>query len=453
MDVRKTIPCLSEPRFIGSVLEFADDRVALLRRVTRECGDIGLFHVWGRPVVLLNKAEYAHAVFHERARDFDRALLPPTVRATVGEGLLGVCSRDGSHRRQRKLLQPIFQPRPITAYADIMLDYARRVEETWQDGQTISIQRELERIATGIAGEAFFGVDLQNEVRELGEIMVRLLGFFEKEIRWPLPLPLWMPTPHNRRMRREVRRLDQIICGIIQKRRENGAGRSDLLSLLLAARYEDGQPLSDQEVRDQATTIFLGGYEEMAVSLTWTWWLLATHPHIYDRLLKEVDDVLDGRSPTVADLDHLPYTLQVFKEAVRLYSPADIIYPRIALHDVELDGYHIRRGMRVIVSPHLLHRKPQYFPDPESFEPERFAAERERQIPRHAYIPFSSGQHTCIGKHFALLEAHLLLAALSQRVRFLLAEKRDIQPRGAVTLRPQNDIKMIVQRRAQPSKN
>jgi cytochrome P450 len=184
----------------------------------------------------------------------------------------------------------------------------------------------------------------------------------------------------------------------------------------------------------------------MAVSLTWTWWLLARHPHVYDRLLKEVDDVLGGRSPTVADLEHLPYTLQVFKEALRLYGPADILKPRIAVRDVELDGYCIRRGTRVIVSPHLLHRKPEYFPEPEIFDPERFSPEKEKQIPRHAYFPFGSGQHACMGKHFALLEAHLLLTAISQQVRFDLAESREIRPRAVYALRPRTDIKMVVDR-------
>jgi len=149
----------------------------------------------------------------------------------------------------------------------------------------------------------------------------------------------------------------------------------------------------------------------------------------------------------MTDLERLPYTLQVFKETLRLYGPADILKPRVALRDVELDGYRIRRGARVIVSPHLLHRKPDYFPNPEAFEPERFAAENEKNIPRHAYFPFGSGQHACMGRHFTLMEGQLVLAAIAQRVRFELAGQEDIPPRAVFTLRPGADIKMIVHRR------
>jgi cytochrome P450 len=447
----KSIPRFSEPRFAGSALEFGKDRLALLRRVAHECGDIGLFHAWGRPIILLNKAEYVHAVLSERATDFERMPLLPASRATFGEGLLGARTRNGDHARQRKMLQLAFQSCPVSTYPGIILDYARRVEETWEDGQTVSIRRELERITVGVAGAVFLGVSLDCEVHELREFVARMIDLIESEIKSALPLPLWMPTLHNRRVRQTAKVLDRIICGIIQKRRQNGELPHDFLSLLLAARYEDGRPLSDLEVRDQVTSIFLPGCEMLSVSLTWTWSLLARHPHVYDRVLGEVDGVLAGLSPTIADLEHLPYTLQVFKETLRLYSPSDILFPRVALRDLELDGYRIRRGTRVIVSPHLLHRKPEYFPDPEIFEPERFSPENEKEIPRHAYFPFGSGQHVCIRKHFALLEAHLLLAAISQRVQFDLVEGQDIQPRAMFSLHPKNEIKMIVHRRATPS--
>lgn len=448
MGVAKAIPHLAEPPIVGSALEFVRDRIAVLRRVASECGDVGLFHLWRVPVVLLNRAEHAHSVLIENARDFDRIKLPPAVGATFGEGVFGTRRGSREHLRQRKMLQHAFRPRPVAAYAGLMLDCAEPIEQAWQDGQIIPVQRELEKITITIASRALFGVDLQSEVEALNDVVVNLLDLLEEEMKRPFPIPLWIPIPHNRRVRRTVARLDRTLGAVIARRRREPDGQGDLLTLLLTSRYENGEPLSDQEVRDQATTMFMGAHEEMAVSLTWVWSLLATHPQVYERMLREGDAVLEGRSrPTVEDLERLPFTLQVFKETMRLYGPVDILTPRIALRDVEVDGYRIRRGTRVIISPHLLHRKPEYFPDPEAFDPDRFAAEREKQMPPHTYFPFGSGQHNCIGKYFATLEAHLLLASVSQKVRFELVEGQSLSPRALFTLRPKEEIKMRVRRR------
>ena len=449
MGVAKTIPQFSEPLFVGSATEFVRDRIAVLRRVAAECGDIGLFHLWRVPIVLLNNAELAHSVLLEKAGDFDRARLPPAVRATFGEGVFGTRRGRREHGRQRRMLQHAFRPASVSAYAELMLDCAGPIEQSWQDGQTISIQRELERITIAIASGALFGVNLQAEVGALSEVVNELLELLEVEMKRPFPLPLWMPTSHNRRVHRTVARLDRTIGEVIMARRRDGGNRRDLLSLLLNARYEDGEALSDREVRDQATTMFMGAHEEMAVSLTWAWWLLAAHPDVYERMLDEGDAVLEGRSrPTLADLDRLPFTLQVFKETMRLYGPVDILTPRIALRDVEMEGYRVRRGTRVIISPHLLHRKPEYFPNPENFDPDRFGVGRESEIAPHTYFPFGTGEHGCIGKGFATLEAHLLLAAISQRVRFELVDGQRVEPRAVFTLRPKGEVRMIVRRRA-----
>ena len=448
MGSSKAIPHFAEPLLVGSALPFVRDRIAVLRRVAAECGDIGLFHLWRVPVVLLNSAEYARAVLIEQARDFDRIKLPPAIRATFGDGVFGTRRGAAEHARQRRMLHDAFRPRSVAAYADLMLDCVAPVEQSWEDGQVIAIQRELEKMTIAIAGRALFGVNLQSELAALNDVVANLLELLEEEMKQPVPIPLWAPTAHNRRVRRTVARLDQTISGVIENRRREGGDQGDFLTLLLTTRDEHGEPLTDREVRDQATTMFMGAHEEMAVSLTWALSFLARHPQIYERMLNEGDAVLQGRSrPTPADLERLPFTLQVFKETMRLFGPVDILTPRIALRDVKLDGYRIRRGTRVIISPHLLHRKPEYFSDPETFDPGRFEAEREKQIAPHTYFPFGTGQHKCIGKHFAMMEAHLLLASISQRVRFELMEGQDIVPRAVFTLRPKEEIRMRVCRR------
>lgn len=373
----------------------------------------------------------------------------PIVRATAGNGLFSAFGHSGEHRRQRKLLQPVFQPRHLVTYTQTIVEIARRVQSSWQDGQTIGIEREMERITMGIAGQTFFGVDLLNEARELGATITRLFALFGEELQSPWMFPSWIPTPHNRRVRAAVSHLEETLMPIIHKRRQQLSGREDFLSLLLQARYEDGAPLSEREVRDQAMTMFMAGHETMAVALTWTWYLLSQHPSVYDydRARAEVDRAVGERDPVLDDLPQMPFVLQVFKESLRLYPPADIISLRVALRDVEIDGYRIARRMPIIISPYALHRKTEIFPDPETFDPERFTAENEKKLPRCAYLPFGAGARVCIGQHFALMEGHLVLAALLQSVRFRLDENQRVEAQAVFTTRPKNDIQMIVQRR------
>jgi cytochrome P450 len=233
---------------------------------------------------------------------------------------------------------------------------------------------------------------------------------------------------------------------MIDKRRASGEQKDDLLSILLRAREEDGTSMSDDQVRAEALTLFGAGHETTAVALSWIWYMLATHPAVYQKVQQEVDSVLQGRSPTYTDLAKLPYSLQVLKETLRLYPPAYAM-SRVALHDVEIDGYQVRKWQTVLMSPYAIHRRPDYFPHPEQFDPDRFTPENEKSLPRYAYMPFGAGPRICIGNYFAMMEGHLLLATLAQRVNFELVAGQQVIPAPKVTIRPKYGIKMVVRRR------
>ncbi len=224
---------------------------------------------------------------------------------------------------------------------------------------------------------------------------------------------------------------------------------NDILSVLLQARDEDGTRMSSQQLRAECLTLFNAGHDTAATALTWSWYLLASHPEAYHMMQQEIDTVLQGRPPTHADLARLPFTLQVFKETMRLYPPAYLL-SRTALHNTELCGYPIRRGDIIFAGIYAMHHRQDYFPDPEAFRPERFAPEQEKHLPRSAYIPFGVGPRICIGNHFALMEAQLLLATLAQRVTFELAPNQSLEldPNKSLTMRTKNTIKMIVHRRS-----
>jgi cytochrome P450 len=206
--------------------------------------------------------------------------------------------------------------------------------------------------------------------------------------------------------------------------------------------------MTEQQLIDECLTLFTAGHETTAAALAWTWYLLCTHPASYQKLQQEIDQELQGRQPTSTDLSRLPYCLQVFKETMRLYPPAPGIL-REALHDTVIDGYRVPKGATIMISPYTLHRRPDIFSDPEHFQPERFTAEREKLLPRSAYIPFSDGPRICIGNHFALMESQLLIATITQRYTFSLVPGQQIVPDVVhhLALRPGGQVKVTVHSR------
>jgi cytochrome P450 len=216
---------------------------------------------------------------------------------------------------------------------------------------------------------------------------------------------------------------------------------------LLAARDDDNGGMSDKQVRDEAMTLLLAGHETVSNALSWTFYLLARNPDVRARLEAEVDRVLEGRPPSLALLPRLPYAMQVFKEAMRLYPPVYMVLRRAA-RSVSIGGYELRKNDVVVVDVIGMHRRPGYFPEPLRFDPDRFAPEAEKAIPKHAYLPFGAGPRVCIGNHFALMEGQIVLAHLVQHLRFDMApghEEVGLEP--LITLRPRGGVQVRVHRR------
>jgi cytochrome P450 len=238
------------------------------------------------------------------------------------------------------------------------------------------------------------------------------------------------------------------IQSFIDERRQHPKERHDFLSALLQAKDEDGRPMSDEQLMVECLTLFGAGIETTATALTWSCCLLSQHPAIYQKVHEEVDSVLQGRTPTYADLAQLPYGLQVFKEALRLYPPSSFL-GRSAQRDVEIDGYLIPKDGLVLISPYTLHRREEYFPEPETFNPDRFNPEREKQLPRYAYVPFGAGPHVCVGQYFAMMAGHLALATLVQRTSFSLVPGQTIVPDPVrrMTTRPAGAVNVVVKKR------
>jgi cytochrome P450 len=258
--------------------------------------------------------------------------------------------------------------------------------------------------------------------------------------------PSWLPTLRNIRAALATRRLDKIMYRIIGQRRIAGRDAGDLLSMLLHAQDEDGSRMTDRQLRDEVITLFLAGHETTALTLSWTWWLLAQHPQTEAKVHVELDAVLGGRTPTLEDLPKLRYLDRVITESMRLYPPAWGM-ARLAIEDAEIGGYKIRKGCGVSLSQWVVHRDPRWYESPEEFRPERWEGDLLKRLPRFAYFPFGGGPRQCIGNSFALMEAALILATIAQKFRLRLVPGHTVAPLASITLRPRHGIRVTLEAR------
>jgi cytochrome P450 len=441
------VPLAREAPFIGSLHAHKKNRLSFYRRMVEEYGNVCGFHLGSLPVTLFNSAEYAHSILVEHVDDFYKGqIVHKTNGPFTGNGIF--MSEGDLHRRQRKLLAPSFQPRHISNYADTIVHYGEQTIQGWDDGAELEISKQMTALILSIIGKVLFNSDIFNETDTLCQAMMICFEYAAYLRSHPFSLPLSWPTPRNHRTRRAIQEIKQKVQHMIDERRISTQEHNDLLSILLHAKYEDGSQMSDLEVMDESRTLFGVGHETTAAALTWTWYLLTTHPTIYHKVQQEADNTLQGRVPTYADLAHLPYCLQVFKEAMRLYPPS-YIHLRQALHDVEIGNYLVPKGYHAVIPVYLLHRNPDYFPDPEQFDPDRFTPEHEKLLPPCAYLPFGAGPRICMGNHLALMQGHLLLATLAQRVTFELLPGQMIEPsvNKSIALRPNCDMMVKVKKR------
>jgi len=367
----------------------------------------------------------------------------------LGEGLL--TSEGEFHLRQRRLVQPAFHRQRIAAYTQEMVDRAWITGDRWRDGETVDMDREMMALTLAIVARTLFDADVDAEADEIGGALTEVLRLFQTVFIPGMQLVDRLPLPHTRRFARARGRLDETIYRLIAVRRAElarGRERGDLLSTMLTAQDAegDGGSMTDEQLRDEAMTLFLAGHETTSNALTWTWYLLSQHPAVEARLHDEVDRVLGDRRATADDLASLPYTRMVLSESMRLYPPAYAIGRR-ALEDYEVRGIVISRGSLVVVSPLVTHRDARWFPDPERFDPERWTPEAQGTRPKFSYFPFGGGTRMCIGDQFAWTEGMLLLTTLAQRWRAELAAGQRVAMKPMITLRPRYGMRMVLRRR------
>jgi len=419
------------------------DQLGFMLRSWTTCGDVTRFRFIVLPAHLLVHPDHVRHVLVDHHRNYDKQTKGfDVLRIVLGNGL--VTSEGDFWRRQRRIAQPAFHKDRIAAFGEVMVraaeDTARRFGEVAKRGGTLDVAAEMMRLTLRIAGETLLSTDVTGDADTVGTSVSLLLEEANSRILRPIDVPITWPTPRNKKLVGAVETLDRVVKRMIEDRRRETKRPNDLLTMLMEARDEEtGEGMTDQQLRDEVLTIFLAGHETTANALNWTFYLLSKHPDVGRRLASELSATLHGRAPDVADVPNLPYTTAVLKEAMRLYPPAWIIGRRAVEADV-IDGFDIPRDSFVFVCPWVTHRHPDFFPNPEGFDPDRFMPERAASVARYAYFPFGAGPRICIGQGFAMLEAVLLLATLWQRFHLDLVPSHPVIPQPSITLRPRHGI-------------
>jgi len=425
---------------MGVMRDFNRDTLDFVTRC-RDFGDVvHTRFLYVHAYFLYNPADI-ESLLTTNAKSYRKAqsLRSPFFHRLVGNGL--VTSEGDFWRRQRRLAQPAFHRQRISSYGDVMVQYAERSIANWRAGERRDVARDMSRLTMEIVVKTLFNSDVSNDADHVGEILSKIARPFASQatVKWILDNRL--PTPGRRRYFNSVSEIDRIVFQIIAERRANVYDEGDLLSMLLQAQDEDGSQMTDAQLRDEVMTLFLAGHETTALALSWSWYLLATHPDAEQKFHDELNEVLGGRSPNVSDLPRLKYTEMIAKEAMRLYPPAYAI-GREAIEDTEIGGYHVPKRTQLFAFQWVTQRDPRYFDEPDAFKPERWS--NGEQVEKYAYFPFGGGPRQCIGNYFAMMEVVLLLATIGQRFRFALDREHKVEVLPVLSLRPKNGIKVIV---------
>lgn len=435
---------------LGSINQFSEDEPTFLLESVKQFGDLVYFRLAHVHTYLLGHPDLIREVLVTQSDKFEKAPLDKQILGKfLGNGLL--ISDGDFHKRQRRLAQPAFHSKRIHNYAEVMVDFTNQIMANWQNNAVVDVTNEMIHLTMLIVSKTLFDADAitgsGDTAVTIGNAMHDFQAVSNRDYQRGFSLPSWIPTADNRLRNRAAAEFNKVMEQIIAERRRTAVNgqitdTGDLLSMLMLSEDEDGEFMDDRQLRDEVATLFAAGHETTSNALSWTWYLLAQNPEVEEKLREELDNVLAGRQPSLADLPNLPYSLQIIKESMRLYPPAWILNGRIALEDVQLGGYTVPQGNILFISPYVMHHLPQYFTEPETFKPERFTPEFEKSLPKFAYMPFGGGARVCIGNAFGMMEAQLVLATIAQRFRLELATDKPIQYNAQVTLTPLDGIQM-----------
>lgn len=412
----------------------------------RQHGDVVSIRLGTKTGYFINTAPLVREALTTQYRSFDKGgPFWDIVRTVLGYGL--VTSGRELHRRQRRLIQPAFHKSRLTEYATTMSDQAAAMSDAWRNGEHRNVPKEMLKLTTMTSIRSLFAAELSADaVSAIEQTFPILVAGTGKRVMTPIDVLYKLPLPSNRRWDQARRQLGQLVDGIIADYQATGVRHGDLLSTLLEARDEDtGESMSHTQIHDECMAMLTGSIETTANTLCWVWHILDSKPDIEQQVHAEIDEVLDGRPACYDDFPKLDYLRRVVTEVLRMYPPLWIT-TRIATSDVDLGGYRIPAGADVFFSSYALHRNPDYYPEPDRFDPDRWLPDRHGGLQRDSYLPFGAGVRQCIGNMFGLLEAVIALGTLAGQWRLRSIPGQRTRPKAEATLHPDR-LDMITERR------
>lgn len=468
----------------------------MLMKMAKTYGEISHFRFGRQHVYLVNNPEHIERILIKDHKKFIKSRGLQVSRRILGEGL--VTSEGSYHDKQRRLIQPAFHPDRIENYGNLMVDYAERLSQEWKDGETIDIHSEMMHVTSAIIAKSILGSEIVGEESDkVNDALLTSMQFLNRMLMPFGELIEKMPLlPATKNFRKAKNTLDSIVYRMIKEHRESIVNETkeklgdtgsfsnhhrshDLLYALIEAQEPDGgraaedatalptSQMTDLQLRDEVMTVFLAGHETTANALTWTFYLLSQYPEVERRLYNELCTVLgkkedgaekeeDGiprnsvalelRLPTIKDVPRLEYAEKVFRESMRLFPPAWTL-GRQAMEDYTIEKYVIPRGSIVLMSQYVMHHNPQYFSNPDTFDPDRWTREFESTLPRFSYFPFGGGIRGCVGEPFAWMEGILVLATICRKWQVHHDTSHKVELKPLITLRPKYGMRMKLERR------
>jgi cytochrome P450 len=441
---RRTPPGPPRTATLGLLSRLTWNRLALMSQAAAEYGDAVRISIGPKTLYFFNSPEYAKHVLADNAANYHKGIGLVQAKRAIGDGLL---TSDGPlWRKQRKMIQPVFQAKRIAQQAGVIAAEAEQLVQRLQRHQgagPIDITQEMTGLTLGVLGQSLLDADLSayagvghsfEAVQDQAMFEMVTLGM----------VPMWMPLPKQLRFRKARQNLEHVVDGLVADRLARGGDGDDVMSRLIDSTQREPDPaVGKQRMRDELVTLLLAGHETTASTLSWTFFLLDKHPAVWQRLHDEAVEVLGDRPPTYEDLHRLTYTSMVIEEVMRLYPPVWIL-PRVAQADDEIGGYHVPAGADVVVVPYTMHRHPQLWPDPERFDPERFDPSRTSNRPNYAYIPFGAGPRFCVGNHLGMMEAVFVLSSVVRSLRLAKQPGYQVVPEPMLSLRVRGGLPMLV---------
>lgn len=450
---RKNDPFLTLPGPRGldrakKTWKFFDRSYDALQLLHADHGELAAIDVFGQRFVSLSNPEWIDAMLRDPDGVYIKDKVLRDLTTLLGDGLL--TSENPLWLRQRRLIAPAFQRKHVLAYAATMRRLTRETLDTWHTGQHLDLHAAWLTVTLRIVVQTLFDSDVRDEEAAISAALEQTLMHLDRELNTPAGLlPRWMPTPSRAKFRESIKVLDSVVYRLIEERRSRGDQGHDLLGRMMFATDDSGTRMSDRQLRDEVLTLFLAGHETTALTMTWTMMLLSQHPSVTAKLRAEITTAIpdpDDNNAVGVDMNsRLPYTVAVLRESMRLYPPAWIV-GREATQDVQFGEHLVPKGSQVLASSWLMHRDRRYFADPLAFKPERWLDGLHERLPRGVYFPFGGGPRVCIGNHFAMMEAAILLTETVRHWDFRVDDGYVPELVPSITLRPRHGMPGVVTR-------